>query len=72
MPGEVIDRPNPGPMPSHIPDIVDGLLVKREKSSLPEDVRNSLLKFRRAANYIAGGGFSYLKQMGMRMDTELL
>lgn len=57
MPGEVIDKPNPNAMTSHIPDVVGGLLVKPEKSSLPGNVRNSLQKFFRAANYIAAGEF---------------
>lgn len=57
MPGEVIDRPNPNAMTSHISDVVDGLLVKPGKSSLSGNVRDSLQKFFRAANYIAAGEF---------------
>lgn len=57
MPGEVIDRPNPNALTSHIPDFVDGLLVKPEKSSLSKDARDSLQMFFRAANYIAAGEF---------------
>jgi xylulose-5-phosphate/fructose-6-phosphate phosphoketolase len=53
MPGEVIDRPNPQPVPSLVPSYVDGLLVKLEKPTLPEETNNALQKFRRAANYIA-------------------
>lgn len=55
MPGEVIDRPNPQPMPSQIPDSVLDLAVKLEKTTLPEDVNTSLRAFRRAACYIAAG-----------------
>ncbi|KAK2757209.1 hypothetical protein FQN54_004723 [Arachnomyces sp. PD_36] len=53
MPGEVIDRPNPMPLASHVPDGVEGLLVKGEKSQLPKSIRDSLQKYWRAANYIA-------------------
>lgn len=53
MPGEIIDRPNPEPKPSHIPDQVLSLNVKVEKKSLPEDAAIALQQFRRAACYIA-------------------
>jgi len=53
MPGEVIDRPNPPPAPSHVPDHVSDLLVKLEKPTLTADANQALQKYRRAANYIA-------------------
>ncbi|OJI86491.1 hypothetical protein ASPTUDRAFT_187874 [Aspergillus tubingensis CBS 134.48] len=53
MPGEVIDRPNPKAEPSHIPDFVNQLQVKLQETSLEESDYNALLKFRRAAAYIA-------------------
>ncbi|PYH74431.1 putative phosphoketolase [Aspergillus vadensis CBS 113365] len=53
MPGEVIDRPNPKAEPSHIPDLVNQLQVKLQETSLEESDYNALLKFRRAAAYIA-------------------
>ncbi|GKZ78218.1 hypothetical protein AnigIFM56816_001604 [Aspergillus niger] len=53
MPGEVIDRPNPKAEPSHIPDLVNQLQVKLQETSLEETDYNALLKFRRAAAYIA-------------------
>ncbi|KAL9628036.1 MAG: hypothetical protein Q9204_006156 [Flavoplaca sp. TL-2023a] len=53
MPGEVIDRPNPQPLPSHIEDHVLSLAVKLEKAKLDPSIANSLQDFRRAANYIA-------------------
>ncbi|KAK3067418.1 hypothetical protein LTS18_001132, partial [Coniosporium uncinatum] len=53
MPGEVIDRPNPQPLPSHLPEEVLKLAVQVEKKTLPEDVNKSLKAFRRAALYIA-------------------
>lgn len=55
MPGEVIDRPNPKAEPSHIPDLVNQLQVKLQETSLEESDYNALLKFRRAAAYIAAG-----------------
>ena len=53
MPGEVIDRPNPSPAPSNIPDYVSDLLVKLEKPTLANKTNDVIAKYRRAANYIA-------------------
>ncbi|KAK5244123.1 hypothetical protein LTS13_007971 [Exophiala xenobiotica] len=53
MPGEVIDRPNPPPAPSTVPDYVADLLVKLEKPTLADGTNQVLAKYRRAANYIA-------------------
>lgn len=53
MPGEVIDRPNPAPAPSQVPDQVLSLKVELEKQKLPEDAAAGLKEFRRAACYIA-------------------
>ena len=53
MPGEVIDRPNPQPVRSNVPDYVGQLLVKLDKPTLSAKTNQALLKFRRAANYIA-------------------
>ena len=55
MPGEVIDRPNPQPLPSNIPDDVLSLAVKLEKTKLDEADYAGLQQFRRAANFIAAG-----------------
>ena len=55
MPGEVIDRPNPQALPSHIPDDVLKLAVQLDKSKLDETDYAGLKQFRRAANYIAAG-----------------
>lgn len=60
MPGEVIDRPNPEPIPSHLPDQVLSLNVKIEKQTLPEDANKVLKEFRRAACYIAAGTYPWL------------
>ncbi|BDD61308.1 hypothetical protein MAP00_006358 [Monascus purpureus] len=53
MPGQHIDRPNPDPMPSHLPDSVEDLQVKLERIKLDQDSSNAIAKFRRAACYIA-------------------
>ncbi|KAK4939041.1 hypothetical protein LTR10_020615 [Elasticomyces elasticus] len=53
MPGEVIDRPNPQPAPSTVPDYVADLLVRLDKPTLHDDTNQVLAKYRRAANYIA-------------------
>lgn len=55
MPGEIIDRPNPQPLPSHIEDHVLSLAVKLEKAELETFEAKGLQEFRRAANYIAAG-----------------
>lgn len=53
MPGEVIDRPNPPPLPSRLPDDILKLAVKPEQKPLDEDVAKSLVNFQNAACYIA-------------------
>lgn len=55
MPGEVIDRPNPGPSVSNIPDEVLKLSVSLEKAALDEQDAKALKEFRAAACYIAAG-----------------
>jgi xylulose-5-phosphate/fructose-6-phosphate phosphoketolase len=55
MPGEVIDRPNPEAMPSGLPDSINELAVRIEKTPLPEADSESIKQFRRAACYIAAG-----------------
>lgn len=55
MPGEVIDRPNPQALASHLPDSVSELSIQLEKLQIPEDDLQSLEEFRRASNYIAAG-----------------
>lgn len=53
MPGEVIDRPNPKALASHIPDLVNTLAVQLEKIKLSDVDVTALEQFRRASNYIA-------------------
>ena len=55
MPGEVIDRPNPSALPSHIDDHVKSLAVPLENASLDDTTRTGIQEFRRAASYIAAG-----------------
>lgn len=55
MPGEVIDRPNPKALPSHIPENVLELAVKLEKLDISDADLKGLEEFRRASNYIAAG-----------------
>lgn len=57
MPGEVIDRPNPEPLPSNLPDHVDQLMVQLDRINLGQKDYDALIKFRRAACYIAAGTF---------------
>lgn len=55
MPGEEIDRPNPKPLASHIPESVLELSVKLEKLEINDADLKGLEEFRRASNYIAAG-----------------
>jgi xylulose-5-phosphate/fructose-6-phosphate phosphoketolase len=55
MPGEVIDRPNPKPLPSSVPESVLSLAVKLEKLQINDNDLQALQDFRRASNYIAAG-----------------
>jgi len=53
MPGEVIDKPNPQPIPSRIPDVVLELAVKLQRISISDADLRGLQEFRRASNFIA-------------------
>ncbi|KAF5641901.1 xylulose-5-phosphate fructose-6-phosphate phosphoketolase [Fusarium tjaetaba] len=54
MPGEVIDRPNPAPLDSHLPDVALELALKAPKKQLDKKIAQSLNDFQHAACYIAG------------------
>ncbi|EWG44569.1 hypothetical protein FVEG_15677 [Fusarium verticillioides 7600] len=54
MPGEVIDRPNPAPLDSHLPDAALELALKAPKKQLDKKIAQSLNDFQHAACYIAG------------------
>lgn len=58
MPGEVINRPNPQPLASQIPDAVLDLSVKLKKIQLNDADLKGLEEFRRAGNYLAAGKFA--------------
>lgn len=58
MPGEIIDRPNPGPSPSLIPDVVLSLAVELEKTKLDGTSIKAIQRYRAAACYIAAGVFT--------------
>lgn len=55
MPAEILDRPNPQPLASHIPDEVLNLSVKLDKLDISDADLKGLEEFRRASNYIAAG-----------------
>jgi hypothetical protein len=42
MAGEILDRPNPQPLPSLIPEYVDNLLVKLDKPNLSPEIKAAL------------------------------
>lgn len=73
MPGQVIDRPNPQPLASHIPDHVQDLAIKLQHIKLSDADLQGLDQFRRASNYIAAGeGFSFsLKQMDYSFASSI-
>lgn len=53
MPGEVLDRPNPKPLPSNIDERILSLAIQLDQTRLEEADYVGLQNFRRAANYIA-------------------
>lgn len=55
MPGEIIDRPNPQPLASNIPDHVQDLAIKLQNIELSNADLKGLDEFRRASNYISAG-----------------
>jgi xylulose-5-phosphate/fructose-6-phosphate phosphoketolase len=54
MPAEILDRPNPPPGKSHLPDSILDFEVNLDiTNSLSKEERGAIQKFRRMANYIA-------------------
>lgn len=53
MPGQYIDKPNPPPLPSHLPDQTLDLIAKPPKKPLDKNVAQSLKDFQQAACYLA-------------------
>jgi xylulose-5-phosphate/fructose-6-phosphate phosphoketolase len=66
MPGEVIDRPSPKPLPSLIPNNVMDLVVKLDYIKVNDSDLKGLEEFRRASNYIAAG-----KSTGLILDPKM-
>lgn len=72
MPLEVIDEPNPLALPSHLPDYLEKLSVKLDHENLDEKTSGSLLKFRRAACYIAAGKHDYVLHIYTNSATNCM
>lgn len=60
MPPEIISEPNPQALPSHLPDYLEKLSVELDHKNLDGKTCDALLKFRRAACYIAAGKRDYM------------
>lgn len=71
MPGEVIDRPNPPPLPSQLPSSVEELFVHPPKMPLSSDISQSLSEFQQTACYIASGWYLMLKLFVSKHSTDL-
>lgn len=65
MPGEVIDQPNPPPLPSDLPEELDKFAVQLQNISLDQKDYDDLAKFRRAACYIAAGVYHPVRTVSM-------
>lgn len=70
MPGEIIDRPNPGPSASLLPDSLLELSVKLDYQKLSTEDADSIAKFRRASNYIAAAMIFLSKNALLERDLE--
>lgn len=57
MPAEVIDQPNPSPLPSGLPEEIEKLAVQLQCTPLDPKDHDDLAKFRRAACFIAAGTY---------------
>lgn len=55
---KAIDKPNPGPAPSRLPDSVLSLAAEFDKTKLDDVTRKGIKRFRQAADYIAAGTYS--------------
>lgn len=72
MPPEIISEPNPQALPSHLPDYIEKLTVKLDHKNLDEKTCDALLKFRRAACYIAAGKRDYVLVLYIYIPTARL
>ncbi|KJZ71510.1 hypothetical protein HIM_09098 [Hirsutella minnesotensis 3608] len=71
MPGEVIDRPDPPPLPSQLPDGTLELGVRIEKEALDKDVAQSLRDFQQAACFIAASMIFLRDNVMLERDLRL-
>ncbi|KAK3690187.1 XFP N-terminal domain-containing protein [Podospora appendiculata] len=71
MGGGEIPVSNPPPLASHLPGSVLDLAVKIEKTPLPDDVRDSLKSFQRAACYIAAAMIFLRDNVLLESDLQL-
>ncbi|KAJ5174543.1 uncharacterized protein N7482_000420 [Penicillium canariense] len=70
MPGEVIDRPNPQPLPSHLPEYLEQLPIKLSHETLDQKACDALFKFRRAASYIAAAMIFLRKNTLLKKELD--
>ncbi|KAL7945835.1 XFP N-terminal domain-containing protein [Trichoderma barbatum] len=71
MPGEVIDRPNPPPLPSQLPASTEDLVVRPPKAPLNSHDLCSLREFQRAACYIASAMIFLKDNVLLERDLRL-
>ncbi|EHK17609.1 uncharacterized protein TRIVIDRAFT_194802 [Trichoderma virens Gv29-8] len=71
MAGEVIDQPNPPPLPSQFPASVEDLVVKPHKAPLNSHDLCSLREFQRAACYIASAMIFLKDNVLLERDLRL-
>ncbi|CRG85902.1 hypothetical protein PISL3812_02905 [Talaromyces islandicus] len=70
MPGEIIDRPNPEPMPSDLPDLLDALTVRLDYVRLEQKDYDALMAYRRAACYIAAAMIFLQDNVYLKRDLQ--
>ena len=70
MPAEILDRPNPPPGKSQLPDSTLNLEVNLDTTnSLAKNEKNAIQKFRRMAKYIAAA-MIFLKDNVLERDLR--
>jgi len=72
MPAEILDRPNPPPGKSQLPDSILNLEVTLDTTnSLSKEQKNAIQKFRRMANYIAAAMIFLKDNVLLERDLKL-
>ncbi|KFA65761.1 hypothetical protein S40285_07099 [Stachybotrys chlorohalonatus IBT 40285] len=71
MPGQQIDRPDPPPLPSHLPDGTLDLAAKPEKKQLETTAAQGLKDFQNAACYIAASMIFLRDNVLVERDLKL-